>query len=114
MQPIKGVVSDRSLQALLTWLYFGQAFISNTEPQQQITEVIELTRLLDMCLMRGTDLIMVEIIRQLIFMNPDLQYKSKLITNEHLFSVSRLPRRNADPSYDATGDLMIERQPGKI
>ncbi|KAJ5949120.1 hypothetical protein N7454_000704 [Penicillium verhagenii] len=95
MRPIKGVVSNRSIRALLIWLHAGNDYITELIPQRQITEVIELARLCDMCLINGADVNMALIISRIIFMHPLLQHEATLITNEHLYLASRLPRRNA-------------------
>lgn len=49
LEAMDGIVSDQSLEALLQWLYLKRVRFDCSDPQDQMSVIIELARLADMC-----------------------------------------------------------------
>ncbi|TVY22173.1 hypothetical protein LHYA1_G009208, partial [Lachnellula hyalina] len=64
LEEIEGVVTPRSFQALVQWLYRGRvAFPASLLPMEEISEILELVRLADMTGVTGIDDAMSERLR---------------------------------------------------
>jgi hypothetical protein len=60
---IDGIVSPRSFEMLVQWLYLGRVLFSGAIPKEYITTTIELVRLADMCGVTGMETQMAEYIK---------------------------------------------------
>ncbi|GKZ67641.1 hypothetical protein AnigIFM50267_002127 [Aspergillus niger] len=66
MHEIEGVVTERSLEMLLQWLYLGRLHFQSSSPEECITVYIELARLADMCNITGMEQILANKIKTII------------------------------------------------
>ena len=65
-----GVVSARSFELLVQWLYLGRVAFGILAPEESITAIIEFIRLADMCGVTGMESLMAERIKTIIKANP--------------------------------------------
>lgn len=70
LEEIEGVVSARSLEALLQWLYLRRVRFDLKETEDQISAAIELVRLSDMCNITGVESHMAQYIKDILIANP--------------------------------------------
>ncbi|KAH6678601.1 hypothetical protein B0J14DRAFT_697585 [Halenospora varia] len=98
---IDGVVSTRSFEMLVQWLYLGRVVFGELEPTEAITAIIEFARIADMCRVTGMESLMAERIKAIIISNPvpktgsppgpsELKDTSWL-RSKHITSVADLP-----------------------
>ncbi|OJJ69441.1 hypothetical protein ASPBRDRAFT_278138 [Aspergillus brasiliensis CBS 101740] len=63
MHEIEGVVSERSFDMLIQWLYLGRLHFQSQGPEDSITVFIELARLADMCNIKGLEQLLADKIK---------------------------------------------------
>jgi hypothetical protein len=102
---IDGVVSTRSFELLVQWIYLGRVVFGELEPAEAITATIEFARIADMCAVTGMESLMAERIKAIIIANParqsdkyypkprgPLEYDNTYcLTSEHITSAADLP-----------------------
>ncbi|KAL4860661.1 hypothetical protein BDV12DRAFT_94060 [Aspergillus spectabilis] len=71
LEEVEGVVSVRSLEALIQWLYLRRIQFDCEGPEDQISATIELVRLADMCNITGMESQMAQYIKAILVANPD-------------------------------------------
>lgn len=104
MKEIEDIVSPRSMEALLQWLWHRRVRFDN-RPGDQISAAIELCRLADMCNIKGLGAEMALSIKNVLIANRDADPKmnpkqwinlnTRWITENHINSASFLPRGHA-------------------
>ena len=52
---LEGVVSIRSFELLIQWIYVGQIIIGKSTPSEEIETLVEFARLADFCQVGGTE-----------------------------------------------------------
>ncbi|KAJ5108919.1 hypothetical protein N7456_005594 [Penicillium angulare] len=101
LEEMEYVVSVRSVQALIQWLYCRTVKFSINDPGERITAALELVRLADKYIIVGIEAQMAQYIREIIVANPHpiaTLYGSRRDTNtywiahEHIISASYLRR----------------------
>ncbi|KAL2861064.1 BTB/POZ domain-containing protein [Aspergillus lucknowensis] len=70
---IEGVVSVQSFEAFLQWLYLRKIKFEITEPEQQISAMIELARFADMCIVTEMEARIARQLKKLLLANPNPQ-----------------------------------------
>ncbi|KAF8848530.1 hypothetical protein BDZ45DRAFT_664419 [Acephala macrosclerotiorum] len=123
------VVSTRSFELLVQWMFVGRVNFDELPPEEAITATIEFVRLADMCKVTGMESLMAERIKALIVDKPPLTKtkKKKLDTNnkpdtntrcltsKHIISAVLLPKGHpvrsilvsaAVPGYFACDDYL--------
>ncbi|KAJ5778153.1 hypothetical protein N7520_001399 [Penicillium odoratum] len=98
IEKIKGVISERSFNALLQWLYVEKAIPTSKETSEKISEILEFVRFADMCHMTGVDAEMADLITNTLRAlpektSPGIYFDSILV--EHIESVNMLPTGHA-------------------
>jgi hypothetical protein len=102
---IDGVVSTRSFEMLVQWLYLGRVVFGELNPAEAITATIEFARIADMCAVAGMESLMAERIKAIIIANPardddgwffndpgPLELNNTYcLTSEHITSAADLP-----------------------
>ncbi|PQE15064.1 BTB POZ fold protein [Rutstroemia sp. NJR-2017a BVV2] len=99
----EGVVSQRSFEMLVQWLYIGRIRFGEPTPTECITAIMEFVRLADMCEVTGMETQMAEHIKNIILANPPPEDKSIskgrhpdtntfCIVGQHITSANLLPR----------------------
>ena len=102
---IDGVVSTRSFELLVQWIYLGRVIFGKLEPAEAISATIEFARIADMCAVTGMESLMAERIKAIIIANParttDEIYNEApgplecnntyCLTSEHISSAADLP-----------------------
>ncbi|KAH8791721.1 hypothetical protein F5882DRAFT_376833 [Hyaloscypha sp. PMI_1271] len=101
LEEIDGVVTPRSLQMLVQWVYVGRVVFGECAPDVSITTAIEFARLADMCRITGMEFVMAEHIRAIILANPaplDPEWLGRApdtntycLTSQHITSAVALP-----------------------
>ncbi|KAJ5949303.1 hypothetical protein N7454_000887 [Penicillium verhagenii] len=101
LKAIEGVLSTRSFEALLQWIYLRTVRFEAMKPQDEISAAIELARLGDMCMVTGLESEMASRIKEVITANPSTIHPKKLIDVDinshclgsgHFKSIAFLPR----------------------
>jgi len=105
LEEIDGVVSTRSFQILVQWLWLGRVVFGKSTPEEAITAAIEFVRLADMCGITGVESFMAEHIREVIRANPppaniddsfesdrDPQTNTYYLNSQHIVSIASLPK----------------------
>ncbi|KAJ5632447.1 hypothetical protein N7490_008786 [Penicillium lividum] len=101
IEKTKGVVSERSFNALLQWLYIEKVIFTSKKPSDQISEILEFVRFADMCHVTGLEAQMADLItntlRAFEKTLPDMadNYYFDTILLEHIQSVNMLPAGHA-------------------
>ncbi|KAB8217300.1 hypothetical protein BDV33DRAFT_177475 [Aspergillus novoparasiticus] len=104
LEEVEGVVSNRSFQLLLQWLYLGRVILGKESPAEWISAMIELARLADMLSIDNMESRITEYIRATIlanpppnnsewFRNPDTNVQH--ITPGHVNAASHLPKEHS-------------------
>jgi hypothetical protein len=102
---IDGVVSTRSFELLVQWIYLGRVIFGELEPAEAITATIEFARIADMCAVTGMETLAAQRIKAIIIANPARiadEYFDELpgplecnntycLTSEHITSAADLP-----------------------
>jgi BTB/POZ domain len=95
LKEVEGVVSIRSFELLVQWLYLGRAILGDLTPTDSITAVAELVRIADMCGVTGMEGIMAEQIKAIILANPPpiftLDSNTYYLHSNHIVSAAGLP-----------------------
>ncbi|KAJ0418469.1 hypothetical protein BJY00DRAFT_324928 [Aspergillus carlsbadensis] len=99
---VPGVVSNRSFELLLQWLYLGRFILADESPTDRITAMIELARLADMAEIHDAnmDAQIARFIQSTVLDNPpkDNNWRRSPntnihhITTEHIAAASHLPK----------------------
>jgi hypothetical protein len=94
-----GVISTRSLQLLVQWLYLGRVIFGELAPEEAITATIEFARFPDMCQVTGMEDLMAKRIKGIIMAEraqPKLFVENQLntlcLTTQHIVSAALLPK----------------------
>jgi hypothetical protein len=97
---VDGVVSTRSFELLVQWLYLGRVIFSDLTPEEAITATIEFVRFADMCGVTGMECSMAERIKAIIIANPaptigyatrDPDTNTYCLASQHIKSAAFLP-----------------------
>jgi hypothetical protein len=96
---IDDVVSIRSFELLVQWLYLGRVIFGKSTPKETITAVIEFVRFADMCGVTGMETPMAEHIRAIIIANPapssgKSDTNTYCLTSKHIVSAASLPEEH--------------------
>jgi len=95
---IDDVVSIRSFELLVQWLYLGRVIFGKLTPEETITAAIEFVRFADMCGVTGMETLMAEHIKAIIIANPAPGLKSYTntycLTSKHIVSAASLPEEH--------------------
>ena len=98
MTEIDGVVSIRSFELLVQWLYLGRVIFGKLTPTETITAAIEFVRFADMCGVTGMETLMAEHIKAIIMApapgsrRPDTN--THRLTSKHIISAASLPEEH--------------------
>ncbi|CAG7972785.1 unnamed protein product [Penicillium salamii] len=101
MESVEGVVSVQSFEALMQWFYMHKIHFDSKIPGDQISAVIELIRLADMCNITGMDTEMAQYIKDILVANPDprnsrtyhiADSNTHCLTSQHIISATFLPQ----------------------
>jgi hypothetical protein len=96
LEEVDGVVSIRSFELLVQWLYIGQLRFGKLTPSDSITAAIEFVRIADMCGVTGMEISMAKHIKAVILANLG-SYLIKPYSNtycmnsDHVVSAACLP-----------------------
>jgi hypothetical protein len=66
----EGVVSIRSFELLIQWMYVGQVIVAKVTPSEQIETLVEFARLADFCQVQGVEELLAERIKAVILAHP--------------------------------------------
>ncbi|CZR58822.1 uncharacterized protein PAC_08714 [Phialocephala subalpina] len=98
---IDGVVSTRSFELLVQWLYIGRVIFGELAPAEAITATIEFVRIADICQVTEMESLMAECIKAIIIANPGPNTTTRpgpsesnntyCLTSEHITSAADLP-----------------------
>lgn len=103
LEEMEGVVSVRSLEALVQWLYTRTVRFDSKGPSDRISAAIEFVRLADMCNMTGMQVQMAQYIKEVLVANPDpksdrnWRYPDRntyCLKSQHIASASFLPSKH--------------------
>ena len=99
MAEMDGVVSIRSFELLVQWLYLGRVIFGRLTPKETITAAIEFVRFADMCGVTDMETLMAERIKAIIIANPDSNPRkpdtnTQYLTSKHIISVASLPKEH--------------------
>jgi hypothetical protein len=72
VQEEEDIVSTRSFELRVQWLYTGRVIFEELPPEEAITDTIEFTRLADMCGVTDMEYLMAERIKALLVGKPAL------------------------------------------
>lgn len=107
---IDGVVSIRSFELLVQWLYLGRVNFGKLTPEEAIPATIEFARLVDMCGVTGMESLMAERIKAIIIAIPaprkgktrDPDTNTHCLISQHIKSAALLPEGHPVRSILAT------------
>ena len=113
-----GVVSIRSFEPLLQWLYLGRVNFGELTPEEAVTATIEFVRLADMCGVTGMESLMAERIKTIIKTNPaapskklpktrDPNTNTHCLVSQHIKSAALLPKGHPVRGTLATAILQV-------
>ncbi|CAG8177605.1 unnamed protein product, partial [Penicillium salamii] len=101
LEEVEGVVSVRSFEALIQWIYLRKVQFDSKGPEDQISATIELVRLADMCSITGMETQMAQYIKDILVANPDprcddlflrpIDTNTYCITRQHITWATSLP-----------------------
>lgn len=99
MTEIDDVVSIRSFELLVQWLYLGRVIFGKLTPTETITAAIEFVRIADMCGVTGMETLMAEHIRAIIIANPapgprGSDTNTYCLISKHIISAASLPEEH--------------------
>jgi len=98
----EGVVTQRSFEMLIQWLYLGRVLFNESSPTESITAAIEFSRIADMFGVTGMESPMATHIKTIILANPaledqdifkdrDVNTNTYCLVGQHITSASFLP-----------------------
>lgn len=95
----EGVVTQRSFEMLVQWLYLGRVLFNESTPTESVTAILEFVRLADMCDVTGMEIVMAEHIKAILLANPapeieghrDPDTNTCCLTYQHVTSAALLP-----------------------
>ena len=64
LDEVDGIVTTRSFQMLLQWLYIGRVAFGELSSEEAITAILEFVRLADMCGVTGMESLMAAHIKE--------------------------------------------------
>ncbi|KAJ5493929.1 hypothetical protein N7463_010016 [Penicillium fimorum] len=102
LEEVEGVVSVRSFEALIQWLYLRRIQFDCEDPEDQISSAIELVRLADMYNITGMESQMAQYIKAILVSNPDprrndffigrhIDTNTFCLTRQHIMWATSLP-----------------------
>ena len=103
LQEEEGIVSTRSFNLLVQWMYIGRVIFDDLPPEEAITATIEFARLADMCGIKGMEHSMAEHIKSVLLAGRPPSTKarrkksdtsSRYFTPKHIISAVLLPNRH--------------------
>lgn len=100
LEEIDGVVSTRSLEMLVQWLYVGKIVCDKATSEETIAAILQFVRIADMCRVSGMEELMAERIKAMIVGKAPAKAKkktafinhNKCLTSEHFMSAALLPK----------------------
>ena len=90
MTEMDDVVSIRSFELLVQWLYLGRVIFGKSTPTETITAAIEFVRFADMCGVTGMETLIAEHIKAIIIANTS----HHSIISKHIVSAASLPEEH--------------------
>lgn len=109
LENIEGVVSRRSVESLLQWLYSRKIGFDPVEPKHRISAAIEVARLAEMCKIDGLGDLMGQYIKNTLSTTPARMSianpNTRDITREHVFAAGYLPQNHAVRSVIAAASV---------
>ncbi|KAF8857721.1 hypothetical protein BDZ45DRAFT_726484 [Acephala macrosclerotiorum] len=98
LEEVDGVVTTRSFQMLLQWLYIGRVILGELSSEEAITAILEFVRLADMCGVSGMESLMATHITKLILADDIVRARERgdvrtwCFTPQHVTSAASLPK----------------------
>ena len=92
LEEVDGVVTIRSFQMLVQWLYSHRVVFGDSSPEETITLILEFVRLADMCEVTGMESLMAEQVKGLILANTGTN--GCCINLQHVASAASLPQEH--------------------
>lgn len=100
LEEVEGVVSVRSFETLIQWLYLRKIRFDSESSEDQVSAAIEFVRLADMCNITGIESRMAQYIKDILIANPDprgnnfirhIDANTYCLTSQHIVSATFLP-----------------------
>ncbi|KAJ5902884.1 hypothetical protein N7495_003412 [Penicillium taxi] len=98
LEEVEGVVSVRSFEALIQWLYMCRVQFDSEDPEDQISTIIELVRFADMCNITGMESQMAQYIKDILVASPKdenlcrhIDTNTYYLTRQHIIWATFLP-----------------------
>lgn len=95
---VEGVVTVRSFEALVQWIYFGSFEFRIPDPVDHVSAIIEFARLADMCDMFGMRKQLAKGMKEILIASPKpapgesyVDVNTRHLTAQHICSVAALP-----------------------
>ncbi|KAJ5380879.1 uncharacterized protein N7496_003307 [Penicillium cataractarum] len=101
LENIEGIVSRRSIECLLQWLYSRKIGFNPGNPEEKVSTAIKVARLAEMCSIVGLDTLVVQYIKSTLAASvggqpranaTDRVLKTHVLTREHIFAAGYLRR----------------------
>ncbi|PWY79708.1 hypothetical protein BO70DRAFT_353422 [Aspergillus heteromorphus CBS 117.55] len=99
LEPIEGVVSERSFESLIEWMYLDRIQPPTSDPRTEISTAIEFARLADMCQVKGLESVLAERIKTILVENStksqrttDSDHLTHWLSPQHIASAANLPK----------------------
>lgn len=110
LEEVEGVVSNRSIQLLLQWLYLGRVILGKESPAEWISAMIELARLADMLSIDSMESPITEYIRSTILANPppDNRWFRDPNTNVHHITPGNIDAASHLPKEHSVRMLLVK------
>ena len=101
LEVVEGVVTVRSFEALVQWIYFGSFKFAVPDPVDHLSAIIEFARLADMCNMTGMRTQLAKGMKEIILASPKpapgesyVDVNTQHLTTQHSCSVATLPTKH--------------------
>lgn len=91
LEEMDGVVSPRSLENLLEWIYREKISFASTEYQDVISEILEFLRLADMCDVHGMEQVTADYLEDMFRMFKYDDRPANIILPQHIAATGLLP-----------------------